>query len=468
MEIVPSTLLAAAIALALFLRGPQRGLWLLLLATPFGAAAAVNLPAAGGATIGVLDLAAIAAFTTLLLVPEGFGRLAGTLKPPQPGFWLVVMLIWAIFSALFLPRVFAGQTEVFSLSRAANERGIVSLPLAPTNGNITQAFRLMLGVLAFLAVATVFRRRPDPAPVLTAVTVATVVHVGLGVLDVATFHTGTAALMEPIRTANYSILDDHVMLGLKRMIGGYPEPSSFGYFTLGLFGFWLAYWVWGPARRRAMWMVAGTGFALVHSASSAAYAGTVVFVVSFGLFAVVANLRREVSRRGATLAAGGLLTLWLAVLLVFSAYALVDPVTAFLDRALFDKLDTASGVERSSWNAQALRNFLDTLGLGAGLGSVRASSWLMACLGSLGVIGTALYLAFLGSVAAAPVGTGDAHRDALIRALKAGALALWIQGMLTLPTPDLGIFFFIVAGLIVGLSRGGVLAHRQALRAAPA
>ena len=468
MEIVPSTLLALALAVALVLRGPQRGLGLLMAATPFGAAAAFNLPAAGGATIGVLDLAAIAAFAALLVLPAWPGRLAGTLKAPQPGFWLILTIGWAVFSALFLPRLFAGQTEVFSLSRLANESSIVSLPLRPTTGNITQAFRLTLGVLAFLAIATVFRRRPETGPVLTAMCIATIVNVVLGVLDVATFYSGTAALLEPIRTANYAILEDHVMLGVKRMIGGFPEASSFGNYTLGLFGFWLAYWIFGARRRLAGGMLAATAAALVHSTSSSAYAGLVAFLVTFGLIALLLGLRAHVSRRAMAIAVAGLLGLWLTALAVVSAYTLVEPVTAFLDRALFSKLETDSGVERMSWNAQALENFSDTLGLGAGLGSVRASSWFAACLGSLGAFGTALYLAFLASLAAAPARTGDAERDATILAVKAACLALWLQAMLTLPTPDLGIFFFCLAGLIAGLSRGGVLEWRMERRAVPA
>jgi hypothetical protein len=462
MEIVPSTLPALALALALFLRGPRSGLWLMLFASPFGAAAAFNLPAAGGATIGVLDLAAVAAFAAVLLMPGAGGRMLGTMRPPQPGFWLAGLMAVAVVSALFLPRLFVGETEVFSLSRAANERGIVSLPLAPTTGNLTQAFRLTLGALAFYALATVFRRSPDAGLVVRAIAVATAANLALGLLDLATFLTGTAVLLEPIRTANYAILEDVQMMGIKRMIGGFPEASAFGNYTLGLFGFWFAYWAFGPRRRLAGWMLGGTTLALLHSTSSAAYVGLVGFLVTFGLVAILANLRAQVGRRGLALAVGGILAAWLGAVAVFSAYALVDPVTAFLDRALFDKFETDSGVERMSWNAQALRNFADTWGLGAGLGSVRASSWLAACLGSIGLLGTGLYLAFLASLARAPGTTGDAERDASIAGLKAAALAIVLQAMLTLPTPDLGIFFFALAGLLTGLSRGGALERMQA------
>ena len=43
-------------------------------------------------------------------------------------------------------------------------------------------------------------------------------------------------------------------------------------------------------------------------------------------------------------------------------------------------------------------------GLGAGLGSVRASNWLIACLGSIGALGTFLFVAFLTAFMLMPAG----------------------------------------------------------------
>ena len=110
-----------------------------------------------------------------------------------------------------------------------------------------------------------------------------------------------------------------------------------------------------------------------------------------------------------------------------------------------------------------MQNFLDTGGIGAGLGSVRASSWLVACLSSIGVLGTFCYLAFLTGVLRASARTGDRTRDAAISGLKAGCGAMFIAAMLAHPTPDLGIFFYAMAAMVVGLSRGGVLESRPTL-----
>ncbi|MEM9248490.1 MAG: hypothetical protein AAGB05_07315 [Pseudomonadota bacterium] len=459
MEIVPTTLLALMAVGLLLWRGPRLGLWVVLALTPFGGAAAFNLPALGGATIAVTDIAALSLFGLLLLTPGGAARLAGTARPFQPGFWLVCLIFWCAVSAIFAPRLFAGATEVFSLSRSANSAGIVAVPLWPGTGNITQLFRLSLGLFAFLAVAAVFRRSPAAAPVLTAMTVATIVHVALGWTDVLSHAIGLPALLDVVQTANYAFLDTHRMMGFKRMVGGFPEASSFGTYSLMLFAFWLHLWVVRPETKGAGLMLALSAIVLLRSTSSATYASTVAFAALYGTLMLATHLRDRASRRGVAVSAALAIGAWLAAGGLFLAYHAVPAVRDFLDISLFNKLDSASGVERTSWNAQAWRNFLDTYGIGAGLGSVRASSWPMATLGSIGVLGTALYLAFLGSVAAAPRGA-DPLRAALIGALKMACLALLMVALLTKSTPDLEVPFFLLAGVLVGLSRGAALERR--------
>ena len=48
-----------------------------------------------------------------------------------------------------------------------------------------------------------------------------------------------------------------------------------------------------------------------------------------------------------------------------------------------------------AWMAQGLRNLRDTAGLGVGLGSARASSFLVVLLSNLGLPGTLAYAAFV-------------------------------------------------------------------------
>ena len=460
MEIVASTFLSVAALAVLMIRGPHRGLWLVMAIAPFGAAAAFNLPALGGASILALDLTALVLFGMVALSRDGLRQITGTMRLGQPGFWLLLLGLFCIASALFFPRLFHGQTEVFSLARGEVGMAIISVPLGPSTGNLTQLFRIGLGVLAFMALATAFRRRPDARPVVTAMIVATCVHFALGWLDVIMHAAGLADWLEPIRTANYSMLTESRMGGLKRMVGGFPEASAYGYFTLALLGFWLQYWMAGGRSRAAGWMLLAMVVVLLRGTSSSAYVAAAVFGVSFAGLAYLRRLRHRVPRRSAAIWVAVGVLVWLGAIGVFAAYQLVDPVTAYLDRALFEKLEGSSGVERMGWNAQAYLNFLETWMMGAGLGSMRASNWLLACLGSIGLIGTGLFTAFLGATALLREGGEDPERAVVIQALKAACLAQFCAAMLILATPDLGILFFGLAGRAAGLVRGGRLAAR--------
>lgn len=456
MQIVPSTFPALIVALGILLLGPQRGLWLYLAATPFGMAAALNLPAVGGMSILLADLALVAIFGSLLVRSNAAPAIFGTMRPFQPGFFLLLLLVWCAASAFLLPRLFEGQTEVFGMARVQGQIGILLKPLMPSSGNFSQLFRMILSVMSFVALATLFRLNPDPRPVVIAMAAAAVVHVLLGWADVLSFEAGMAQLLDPIRTANYALTANHKLAGIKRMIGGFPEASAFGYYTVGLFGFWLQYWLSTRQSRLAFWMMIALLIALLRSTSSSAYLALGAFMALAALLNLSTNDR--ISRRSACML--GVLAVALPILAagLTVAYQTDPAISAYFDRLLFEKLDSDSGVERMSWNAQALTNFLETNMLGAGLGSVRASNWLIATLSNVGLIGATLFAAFLWTLAGAPARNeargGDDQRAAVILALKMGCLALLCRAMVVKSTPNLELIFLSMAGLAAGLSRG--------------
>lgn len=458
MQFFPSSFLIVLSLAVLMIKGPRRAYWAFMILTPLAATAAFNLPSVGGASILLGDVAAMAIFALILFRAQGLSMLLGTVRVGQPGFWLLLLTIYAIVATMIFPTLFVGETMVFGIAREGNESGIVSSPLRATNGNLTQLFRHLLGVFVFLATATLFRLKPDPRPALFAVSVATVMNIVLGWADVVTYAAGLSDLMEPFRTANYAILYDVRMVGLKRMIGGFPEASSFGYYSLGLFGFWLHYWLNSRGDRLAQVMVLMMAICVLRATSSAAYVGMVAFLGLYGLCTVVSSLSGEVSRRGARIAGMAVVGIWLGAVAGFAAYEVVDPLQAFLDRALFDKLEGDSGVERFGWNAQAMTNFRDTWAMGAGLGSVRASSWPVAVLASLGAAGAALYGLFLWTML---FGAGAWRRDLPGRVVadsaRVGCIAFLVSAVMTAATPDLTLTFYAFAGIAAGLSRGALM-----------
>lgn len=433
--------------------GPARGLWIFFALTPLGASAALNLPMVGGASIVLADAAALTLFVVLILRKGSLGRLLASARPPSSGFWLLVLYIFAIFATIYFPRIFAGHIEVFGIARTIDGKtGIVVRPLQPTSGNITQLFRLSLGVMIFATLATSFRRNPDSGLIVKALAADTAVHVTFGFLDVFSFNLGAPHILDVFRTANYAMAVDQVMAGIKRMAGGFPEASAFGFHTMGLFGFWLQYVFDRGQFRFASAALLATLTVLILSTSSSAYVAAMGLFFGFAIFNWRSLLSASTSRYTAWILGGTLAMLPIIGVLLVLSYQLVPEVHAYLDRVLFNKLATDSGIERMSWNAQAFRNFLGTWMIGAGLGSVRASNWLLSSLASLGVVGTMIFVVFLISVFRShPPPAADRETLITIRALKMACLGILARALVTKATPNLELAFFAMSGLIAGL-----------------
>jgi len=461
-QVVISTPIVFLIAALVMLRGPYVGLTVLLAMLPFGMMAAFNLPAVGGMSITSTDIILLTTFLLVVLRRNLAQDLAAVFARRSMALTLLLLLLYATLASLFLPRVYAGETIVFNLSRLANEDGFVAIPLEASNANLSQLFRLSLGMCAFLVAAIVIRRYPNPDYILRGVKWATVVHVTLGVIDVVSANAGMAWIMSPFRTANYALTLGQEMAGVRRMIGGFPEASTYGYFALGLFGFWLSHFMSARGqndRSSDIWLALAT-FALVRCTSSSAYVGAAGFVM------VYAILQMRTSGVGINRAAMGiLLTIVAAVPVVIAtaylSYQMVPSVQFFIDRSLLDKLGSDSGVERMNLNFQALRNFIDTHMLGAGLGSVRASNWVAAALGSIGLPGTIIILFFYYRLFSAKPALADVKTQVVTLALKMGCLAFIMRSLVVHGTPNMGVLFYIMAGCVAGFVAASVRVPRQ-------
>jgi hypothetical protein len=110
-------------------------------------------------------------------------------------------------------------------------------------------------------------------------------------------------------------------------------------------------------------------------------------------------------------------------------------------------MSTSSGIERSSWNSQAIQNFFDTYGFGAGNGSIRASSFPIAVLSSLGIYGTASYAMFLLSIWLKRQNAAWPEFQATRIAARSACLAWLLAASASASFIDLGLPFFAFAAL---------------------
>jgi hypothetical protein len=231
------------------------------------------------------------------------------------------------------------------------------------------------------------------------------------------------------------MLDDVELAGFKRIVGSFTEASAFAYATLGLFAFTFTLWL-----RRAFSPFSGIAAALslaaiIFATSTAGYFGLVLFVVWRYSHAVLQVAMGRATRNALIFVVCAPV---IASIVVMASW--MHPETRHT------ALDSESGIERASWNSQALNVFRDTMGLGAGVGSVRASSWLIAVPASLGILGTITYGMFIICIfVTGRRGDQEPKAEAIQAAARASCVALIMASSVAGSFIDLGLPFFALA-----------------------
>jgi hypothetical protein len=286
------------------------------------------------------------------------------------------------------------------------------------------------------------------------------VHAALGTIDLAGKLSGAGDLLSPIRTATYAYLVEVEEAGFWRIVGGFSEASAFGSVTLSCLAFSFAYW--RVSRSRPVLLLTLVLFSLLLlSTSSTAYAGLAIVGCVAAAGMACSALRGRLSRQDLFVLA----FVWLTLIVIMSIYLLderlFDPLVRLFEAVVLNKSATGSAEERFYWNAQSLQAFLDTFGLGVGLGSSRAASWLVAVVSQLGIVGALLMAALVGvlirDIAAPQPRTVDRRTLALVSGARAAALASLAAASVASGFADPGLVFF-VALAIVGACRNGRLA----------
>ena len=359
--------------------------------TVFGAVAALDLPALGGASVTPANFFLLFFLLRLVSMRAGATSLVAEIAPRRPLFVFLLLIIWIVGSAFLLPRLFDGATDVFSLSRSLDNDGGTT-PLHATSGNLSQAVYAIGGFMVACGMSAFARRPGGSKAVLSGLVLITSLDIGFAILDVITSATHTGFILDAIHTASYAFLTDDELGGLKRISGSFSEASAFATFSLTMLGVNFALFVQkvrprftGPASLML------TAF-IALSTSSAGYAGLGVFYALFFGYALVVGLlfrrRRVIAIAFGTICAG-----LFAVSFVFLLVPSVAKIaTTVITQSLLAKGASDSAIERGSWNAQALQVFQDTHWLGAGIGSTRVSNYALVLLSNLGAIGFCLFV----------------------------------------------------------------------------
>jgi hypothetical protein len=436
-----------AVGMAILHHGFRLGMLALTVSSLLGAASAVQLPALGGASIPPAYVLLLFLAISVARSRELRATIPMTVAFPGPGFWLTALAIYGALSASLLPKIFSGFTYVYSFTRTESEFGIEILPLSPAASNITQPLYLGADLLCFTMVAA-WGAVHGSRTVVHAILIAAIVNLVFVGLDVATYATDTRELMSIIRNANYRMLDEAELGGIKRIVGSYSEAAAYAYAAVGFFAFFFHQWLAGINVRLNGALALMLLLTLLACTSTTAY----VSLSIYSLLVFLSCITRTMLGRSTSQQTLYLFALPIAVLLIAIGAMLLPTffgvVENLFDAAISNKLESDSGIERMQWNEQAIRSFFDTIGMGAGLGSVRASSLPIALLANVGVIGTLLFGALLVSVARAiPSSNRSSSDEELGRSGAVAALVLIIPATVGAGSTDLGLYFSIFVGL---------------------
>jgi hypothetical protein len=414
-------------------------------ATLLGSAAAFILESVGGLNISpahfLLGFVALKLFIDKTISQRIFHAVA----PGRPGFWLLLAVVYGLLSAYFMPRLFAGQTSVFPVRIYFNT---ITLPLEPAMSNLTQSIYFVADLVTFALIYGYGGSLSGYKVIGNAALACVVLNLLFAALDLATYLTRTSELMAFIRNANYSVMAEAEVSGLKRIVGSFVEASVFASATLGYFAFTFRLWLLGvrPLLTSSLSFLSLT--ALIFATSTTGYVGLVVFMLIVYIQTSVRAALRPVTPQMLGFMVSGPLVLVLVVILVALNADSSRYAQNLLDTMILDKMSTTSGLERSAWNHQAMLNFFDTFGFGVGLGSLRASSFPIAVLASFGLVGTSIFgLFFINLLFSRPTKQLAFMEEATRQAAKSTCIAWLITQGVAGALTDLGVSFYAFAAL---------------------
>jgi len=415
-------------------------------ATLLGSAAAFILESVGGLDISpahfLLGFVALKLFIDKTISQ----RIIHAAAPGRPAFWLLLAAVYGLLSAYFMPRIFAGQTSVFPVRIYFNT---VTLPLEPTMSNLSQSIYFVADLMTFALIYGYGGSLSGYKVIGNAALACVVLNLLFAALDLVTYWTRTSDLMAFIRNANYSVMAEAEVSGLKRIVGSFAEASVFASVTLGYFAFTFRLWLLGVRPILTSSLSFLSLLAVIFATSTAGYVG----LVGFMLFVYIQTGLRAALRPVTPQMLGFMMNGPFVVLLVVIVIALNADTSRYvqnlLDTMILDKMSTTSGLERSAWNQQAMLNFFDTFGFGVGLGSLRASSFPIVVLASFGLVGTSIFgLFFINLLFSRPTkqpafSMEEATRQAAKSACIAWLITQAVAGALT----DLGVSFYAFAAM---------------------
>jgi hypothetical protein len=226
--------------------------------------------------------------------------------------------------------------------------------------------------------------------------------------------------------------------------------------TVTLLAFTFSYWR-RTRDRTALVLTLGLVALLVLSTSSTAYvAGSVLGLCVLGAI-VIAALQDRMREQDLLVLVAGFAAFAVIIGFVVLNQRVLDQFWELIDAMILNKASSASGAERAYWNYRSLQSVYETAGLGIGLGSSRASSWIIAVVSQLGIAGSAMigYLVLMIARSGYLPGAGEVDRETrdIAMSVRAACLAGLLTASIAAGSADPGVPFFVAAAVVLSYCR---------------
>jgi hypothetical protein len=429
----------------LFISSSEKAILAFLICFVFGGTATISLSALGGAPI----LPAVLFFPFLMWKALNDNSSQSGLRQltyPNPGFWLMILVIYEVFSAYAFPRLFAGEILVYVFDRSAFS-SIELLPLKPVSTNLTQSFYSIFGFLTYFAISQLVNSRERLIAFRNSVLIIASINVLAALIQMGESYLGFPPILAEIRNANYAMFNNDEVSGLVRIQGTFPEASAYSAFTLPLFAFTFSLYRNNSVPFYSGWLSLIILCLLMLSTSTTTYFSLLLYIMCNLLLFIGQALSK-----GSQIKLGKITgVIWFFMVLICILLLVNEEISTrvvdFFNLTLFNKLDSSSGRERSAWNWQGISNLLDTYGIGIGFASNRSSNFFVALLSNVGILGASLFAAFVWKTILAPKGEPSSQENHIFTAAKNALLISSFSLFASSAFADPGMFFYVFAAV---------------------
>lgn len=450
----------------LFWRKPERLLEFMVVAGVFQAASAL--------TIGGLCLQPTLVPGLAFLSYVGLQRLLGATDPGQSRtMYLCGPMIfnggWALLSSIIMPRLFENAALVWPQKKdGVNTRAL----LAPSFGNISQDFYLLLNVILLVMVAQYLTR-----PRIRIERLYYAYMAGSWIVVFVCFwqfgaRVGGLPFPHDFFYSNtaWTILDTQTAGPVPRINASFTEPAACATYLTGIIFSTVWITLKGYKVRWAKPLIAASTLCLCLTTSTTGFAAIAVGAALLPIMLVVTGAGRLLGRVG-QMAVIAIVIAGLGSLVLATFVPKVVTGAATVVQGTAEKKESASYKERSQQDADSVTAFFDTYGLGTGWGSNRSSSLIPGLMASVGVIGMLALAVFdwrLMRSAGWAIRAGPGTADCLvIEGFLASVIGRVTATTLSAPTlglPDVYATLGIIIAAIVRVQLAAVRARRTVVQ----